>query len=619
MSYNPELDVYEGYLYLITNIKNNYKYVGQTRRDVETRWQEHIKENKTHFDNVVSNYGFENFKVEVIEKHSDDDLYCLKSILNDRERYYIKKYNSLVPGYGGHGYNVDEGGWSMNFFGKPVDVYNMEGELVASYSSRIEVAEKYGTDPQYVGNICNGKIPNYRCICVFRDKGDSFLKYNIVSKYYREIYQFTLDGYCIGKYYTSNQVKQKYGITFLHEIIDQPYRIGGGYWWGSTNEFGYMGEKKKGTLKITTYDLFGNVINKFESLEKCRLFYGCSQDSILNNCNGLTATLNGMIFRYDNDPYDKYIEKFKDEILKEIMLTEYPVYQYDLYCKLVGVYNSIRDAITYIKKHEPENKTVEPTTVLKCCLGERSICGGYFWSYEKYDLDANNIFKKEIEKFSNDNHRGLLKRPIDVYSLEYKYITTFHTRLEIKNFLGRSKTGEISKCLLKTDKASSAYGYIWCYNGEEPDRNIKHILKVDQYTMDGIFIKTYNNASDAERSNPGIYSSSIGKCCMGVLKQSGNFVWRYNGHPFDEFGVSSKSTNCKPLSCYTKDGIFVKYFSSVKDAARFINKKGPTISANLSGKAKTAGGYCFYYANDPNQPDKTKITNTKEFINNQAA
>ena len=620
MSYNIELDVYEGYIYLVTNLKNNFKYVGQTYRTVEIRWAEHIKENKTLFDKEISKEGIENFKVEIIEKHSDSDLYNLKSTLNLREKYLIKKYDSLVPKYGGHGYNVDKGGWSMNFSGIPVDVYNMEGELVASYESRAEVAEKYGTKAEYVGQICNGQIPNYRCICVFRNKGESFEKYNVKSKYYKEIYQFTLDGYCIGKYYSSNQVNKKYGITFLHEVIDQPYRIAGGYWWGSTNEFRYIGEEKKGTLRITVYDLFGNILNKFDSLEKCRIFYKCSQESILNNCDGITSVLKGMIFRYDGDPYDKYIDQHRDEILNEIMISEYPIYQYNMFCELVYVHDSIRDAVSYIRQYEPENMTINTTTILNCCLKTRMVSGGYYWSYSK-DIELYKHKLNTINQNINDNkHCGILNKPVDVYSLEYEYIATFYTRIDIKRFLGITKIGDISKCLSDNNNISSAYGYIWCYHGEKLDKSKHHVLKVDQYTMDDVFIKTYKNATEAEKANPGVYSSSIGKCCKGEFVQAGNYVWRYNGHPFDEYPLISFG-GYKPLSCYTKDGVFVRYFLSVKEAAEFINKKTPTISAQLSGKSKTAGGYRFYYANDPNQPDPTKVTNitAKELFDQQVA
>ena len=407
-------------------------------------------------------------------------------------------------------------------------------------------------------------------------------------------------------------MREKYGITFLHEVIGNPYRIAGGYWWGSSNEFGYLGEQSKGTLKIVVYDLFGNIINTFESLEKCRIFYKCSQTSILNNCNGLTPTLKGMLFRYEGDSYDKYIDIYKEKILQEIMFTQYSVYQYDSNFSLIMIYNSIREAVKYIHNYN-EDISIDASLILNCCLGKRNVAGGYLWSFnrdlEKYKINSNSLSNKDVSNgLLVEKKNWELDRPIDVYSLEYDYITTVFTRIEIRKFLGSSRTGEISKCLTDNSKSSSAYGYIWCYHGESPNKDINHVLKIDKYTMDGAFVKTYKNASEAARDNKGIHASSILLCCKGKLHQTGNSIWRYNGHPFNEFPVKSFS-NCKPLSCYTKDNVFVNYFVSMKDAAAYIGKKPPTITAQLSGRAKTAGGYCFYYANDPNQPDPTKVTN----------
>lgn len=37
MAYNKELNVYEGYIYLIKNKINNHKYVGQTLQTIEKK------------------------------------------------------------------------------------------------------------------------------------------------------------------------------------------------------------------------------------------------------------------------------------------------------------------------------------------------------------------------------------------------------------------------------------------------------------------------------------------------------------------------------------------------------------------------------------------------------
>ena len=87
-------------IYLITNLLNNKKYVGQTSRDFKQRIKEHTKDNLTEIDRDIKIYGIENFKTEIIEE-------C-KTIeeMNKREKYWISELKCRRP----LGYNVMPGG-----------------------------------------------------------------------------------------------------------------------------------------------------------------------------------------------------------------------------------------------------------------------------------------------------------------------------------------------------------------------------------------------------------------------------------------------------------------------------------------------------------------------------
>lgn len=96
----------EGTIYLVTNLLNNKKYIGQTKRDLEIRWKEHCtdSENTGLLDPDIQKYGKENFKVEVLEKvYSHYEM-------NKRERYWIKKLDTI-----NNGYNITTGG--QKYFG----------------------------------------------------------------------------------------------------------------------------------------------------------------------------------------------------------------------------------------------------------------------------------------------------------------------------------------------------------------------------------------------------------------------------------------------------------------------------------------------------------------------
>ena len=93
-----------GFIYKITNTINGKFYIGQTIQNVKERFYQHCA---TKCSKAVSNmaihraikkYGKSNFIVEVIEEIDSANL-------NDRERYWIKYYNSY-----NNGYNSTKGG-----------------------------------------------------------------------------------------------------------------------------------------------------------------------------------------------------------------------------------------------------------------------------------------------------------------------------------------------------------------------------------------------------------------------------------------------------------------------------------------------------------------------------
>lgn len=91
-------------IYLITNIINQHKYVGQAK-NIEHRWKQHLirynnPEDKE-YDKVLyrafRKYGIENFEFKIIEE-------CEISELNNKEIYWIYQLNTLIDN--GMGYNV---------------------------------------------------------------------------------------------------------------------------------------------------------------------------------------------------------------------------------------------------------------------------------------------------------------------------------------------------------------------------------------------------------------------------------------------------------------------------------------------------------------------------------
>lgn len=91
-------------IYKITNKINGKIYIGQTKRTLNKRLQEHFRNKKTPISKALRAVGVENFQISIIDHAS-----C-KSELDEKERLYIKFYNSIIP----NGYNICEGGEGAN-------------------------------------------------------------------------------------------------------------------------------------------------------------------------------------------------------------------------------------------------------------------------------------------------------------------------------------------------------------------------------------------------------------------------------------------------------------------------------------------------------------------------
>lgn len=92
-------------IYCITNNINNKRYIGQSK-DIYKRWSVHIcllnkgEHDNKHLQNSWSKYGESNFSFTIIEE-------CDEECLDERECYYILKYNTIDSNFG---YNLQCGG-----------------------------------------------------------------------------------------------------------------------------------------------------------------------------------------------------------------------------------------------------------------------------------------------------------------------------------------------------------------------------------------------------------------------------------------------------------------------------------------------------------------------------
>lgn len=128
-----------------------------------------------------------------------------------------------------------------------------------------------------------------------------------------------------------------------------------------------------------------------------------------------------------------------------------------------------------------------------------------------------------------------------------------------------------------------------------------NVVSVKQYKLDGTFVADHKSIADACRAlelDPKC-GSTIGNCCKYNIKHAYNFIWRYATDTTPVEGISISSRNGKKMiSQYTKEGVHVKDFKSLADAAQEMtnNKRnGKSISQCCKGIVESAHGYVFKF------------------------
>lgn len=140
-------------IYIIKNNINDKVYIGQSI-DAENRFKSHCKKSsESLLKNAIQEYGKQNFWYEILEENVENP--------DDREKYWIKYYNSITP----NGYNIQEGGSEpphycgdehSNTRISDKDVELLKKDLAETTISLSELGDKYGISKKQVLRINQG-------------------------------------------------------------------------------------------------------------------------------------------------------------------------------------------------------------------------------------------------------------------------------------------------------------------------------------------------------------------------------------------------------------------------------------------------------------------------------
>lgn len=204
MSYSTSDNKYYGYIYMISNTENDKLYIGQTRRNLNIRWRQHLlsskneKENYTLLYRAMNKYGCDKFNIQLIKKYSFDSKEELIETLNQEEIRYISEYNSVKP----NGYNMQLGGKSPTESLKcPVDKYSTKGIFLNSYESISDASLDSDEELSvtHIAECCKGLLYTSGGY-VWRYKGEPFDKYGTRDKRFVPIDVYTRTGEFIEHY-----------------------------------------------------------------------------------------------------------------------------------------------------------------------------------------------------------------------------------------------------------------------------------------------------------------------------------------------------------------------------------------------------------------------------------
>ena len=267
-------------IYIIKNDLNNKVYIGQAKNSKE-RFQSHCKPSAATLNNeligkAIQKYGHEHFWFEILEHQIAD--------YNEKEKYYIEQFNSIVP----NGYNLTNGG-EMPPIKKGADhpesklnkqqVEQLTIDLQTTNISFVELAKKYGFNSNTSVSEFNKGLTYVRNISYPIRKEALIGKLN--STHIAEIIQLLKTTYrsfeSIGTQYgVEARTISRINRGLLHrQEIEYPIRLG------------RVGASVKLTYEQVT-EIINDLINTNLSLRAIASAHNCEYKDVLGIKNGTT-------------------------------------------------------------------------------------------------------------------------------------------------------------------------------------------------------------------------------------------------------------------------------------------------------------------------------------------
>ncbi len=155
------------------------------------------------------------------------------------------------------------------------------------------------------------------------------------------------------------------------------------------------------------------------------------------------------------------------------------------------------------------------TSISQCLIGKSKYCGDFQWRYYTDTSNISPVTKKEKGVYQFDLAGNLIKVWPSISEATKQFNNIVAAKTNIGNVCNR--------------KTRSAYGYYWSFKNKfEYEKFRKSKLAVAKYSIDGVFLESYNDiyeaASQFESKNA---VAIIQHCIAGYQKTAFKFRWRY--------------------------------------------------------------------------------------------
>ncbi len=351
----------QGVVYILTNKLNGMMYIGQTE-NLERRIKHHLNAAKRvgsrnegqPIVHAIREFGIDTFECSVLETVTAETKSELRNLLDEREKFYIAKYNATENGYnitiGGRGmlgYIPTESArlaiskanrgrtiseehkdavrqssirmWSndeyrqfmserMSGKGNPMYGVHLSGELNPNFGKPMSEETKRKLSAAKMGHPGTPLSEGHKKKLIeaakrpksaeHRRKLSESLKGRELLDRRKPVIQYDKKGKFIKEWTGISEAEEALGIVHVSECVLRKRNYAGGFIWRFKFDGGDILPTPKNTRRIVQMDLNGKVIREFSSIREASATLGICYSSVSAAVQGVQKKAGGFKFKY---------------------------------------------------------------------------------------------------------------------------------------------------------------------------------------------------------------------------------------------------------------------------------------------------------------------------------